>query len=63
MTQKTVLNSDVGADICGLHIVENGIIKPEERNDFNTFSDVKKILNTYKQKDYIHSYTNPYSQV
>ena len=26
----------MGADICGLHIVENGSIKPEERNYFNT---------------------------
>ena len=27
-----MLNTDLGADSCGLHIVENGSIKPEERN-------------------------------
>ena len=32
LTQRTVLNIDLGADSCGLHIAESGSIKPEERN-------------------------------
>ena len=31
LTQRTVLNIDLGADSCGLHIAENGSIKPEKR--------------------------------
>ena len=39
LTQGTVLNIDLGADSCGLHIAESGSIKSEERNYFNTFAN------------------------
>ena len=32
MTQRTVLNTDLGADSCEVHIVENGTIEPEEKD-------------------------------
>ena len=32
LTQRTVLNTDLGADSCGVHIVENGSSTPDKRN-------------------------------
>ena len=47
LTQRTVLNTDLGADSCGLHITERGTIKPEERNYITGIWLWRKILNIF----------------
>ena len=42
MTQRTVPNTDLGADSCGVHIVEIGSIEPEEKD----YIKWRKIIHT-----------------
>ena len=57
LTQRTVLNTDLSADSCGVHILENGSIEPDEK-DYNylyAYGVKLWIISTNnKQDDHIH---------
>ena len=56
MTQRTVLNTDLGADSCGVHILENGSIEPDEKDYNYLYAYGVKLLITStnnKQDDHI----------
>ena len=57
LTQRTVLNIDLGADSCGVHILENGSIEPEEKDNNYLYAYGVKLWITCtnnKQDDPIH---------
>ena len=49
LTQRTGLNTDLGADSCGFHILENGSIEPEEKDYLHAYGGKYEIyvLQTY----------------
>ena len=65
LTQRTVLNTDLGADSCGVHIVENGSIEPEEKDyikicmlmeENNTHCQYSQALFTFRKYMYQYNY-------
>ena len=37
LTQRAVFNTDLGADSCRVHILENGSIEPEEKDYLHAY--------------------------